>query len=311
MNCNENLKKEIKINPKDLYKISTELILNIILKDGSIIILDESIPSQEINYLFNTNNHNNHRNKIISINLNNSDTNFNGETLEINENKQNNNTINNFYSQKINKKISSNEKIVFNSQNPQNKSISELVTEKFQRKFQNFEDNSNIPLKVKTSVNSEINFNIKGNEIKKKCSKSLLRDFDELLLNFNDKKKGLNNECINDISKKKYKYYKKLNSRKNDRLFLDDLTDVVTKTKAIKYIGKNESKINSTINTEFNRNSLMGNMNLTNKSRLSFLKERNLKKNKSNNFYLLKNERIITDIISPPNQLCYNKISFK
>ena len=201
MNCDENLKKEIKINPKDLYKISTELILNIILKDGSIIILDESIPSQEINYLFNTNNHNNHRNKIISINLNNSD-NFNGETLEINENKLNNNTINNFYSQKINKKISSNEKIVFNSQNPQNKSISELVTEKFQRKFQNFEDNSNIPLKVKTSVNSEINFNIKGNEIKKKCSKSLLRDFDELLLNFNDKKKGLNNERINDITKK-------------------------------------------------------------------------------------------------------------
>ena len=311
MNCDENLKKEIKINPKDLYKISTELILNIILKDGSIIILDESIPSQEINLLFNTNNHNNHRNKIISINLNNSDTNFNGETLEINENKQNNNTINNFYSQKINKKISSNEKIVFNSQNPQNKSISELVTEKFQRKFQNFEDNSNIPLKVKTSVNSEINFNIKGNEIKKKCSKSLLRDFDELLLNFNDKKKGLNNERINDITKKKYKYYKKLNSRKNERLLFDDLTGLSPKSKVIKYIGKNESKINSTINTEFKRNSLMGNMNLTNKSRLSFLKERNLKKNKSNNFYLLKNERTITDIISPPNHLCYNKISFK
>ena len=132
MNCNENLKKEIKINPKDLYKISTELILNIILKDGSIILLDESIPSQEISLLFNNNKH---RNKNISINLNNSDTNFNGETLEINENKQNNNTINNFYSQKINKKISSNEKIVFNSQNPQNKSISELVTEKFQKKI--------------------------------------------------------------------------------------------------------------------------------------------------------------------------------
>ena len=307
MDSNENLKKEIKINPKDLYKISTELILNIILKDGSIIILDESIPSQEINLLFNNNNH---RNKNISINLNNSD-NFNGETLEINENKLNNNTINNFYSQKINKKISSNEKIVFNSQNPQNKSISELVTEKFQKKFQNSVDNSNMPRKVKTSVNSEININIKGNETKKKYSNSLLRDFDELLLNFNDKKKGLYNESINDISKKKYKYYKKLNSRKNDRLFLDDLTGVSSNPKAIKYIGKNDSKINSTINTDFNRNSILGNMNLTSKSRLSFLKERNLKKNKSNNFYLLKNERTITDIISPPNHLCYNKISFK
>ena len=273
MNCNENLKNEIKINPKDLYKISPELILNIILKDGSIIILDESVPSQEINLLFNNNNH---RNKNISINLNSSETNFNGETLEINENKLNSNTMNNFYSQKINKKISSNEKIIFNSENPQNKSISELVTEKFQKKFQNSVDNS-IPRKVKTSVNSEINLNIKGNEAKKKFSNNLIRDFDELLLNFNDKKKGLNNECINDISKKKYKYYKKLNSRKNDRLFLDDLTDIMTNTKVIKYIGKNESKINSTINNDINRNSLIGNMNLSNKSRLSFIKERNLK----------------------------------
>ena len=307
MSYDENFKKEIKINPKDLYKISPELILNIILKDGSIIILDESVPSQEINLLFNNNNH---RNKNISINLNSSETNFNGETLEINENKLNSNTMNNFYSQKINKKISSNEKIIFNSENPQNKSISELVTEKFQKKFQNSVDNS-IPRKVKTSVNSEINLNIKGNEAKKKFSNNLIRDFDELLLNFNDKKKGLNNECINDISKKKYKYYKKLNSRKNDRLFLDDLTDIMTNTKVIKYIGKNESKINSTINNDINRNSLIGNMNLSNKSRLSFIKERNLKKNKSNNFYLLKNDRIITDIISPPNHLCFNKISFK
>ena len=237
MTSNENLKKEIKINPKDLYKISTELILNIILKDGSIIILDESIPSQEINFLFNNNN-NNLRNKNISINLNNSD-NFNAETLDLNSN-----TMNNFYSQKINKRVSANEKIVFNSQNSQNKSISELVTEKFQKKFQNSVDTGNMPRKVKTSVNSEININIKGNEAKKKYSNSLLRDLDELLLNFNDKKKELNNECINDISKKKYKYYKKLNSRKNDRLFMDDLTGVPPNTKAIKYIGKNESKIN-------------------------------------------------------------------
>mgnify|MGYP006988907024 FL=1 len=198
--------------------------------------------------------------------------------------KLNNNTINNFYSQKINRKISGNEKIIFNSLNPQDKSISDLVTEKFQKKIRNSIDNNNMPRKVKTSVNSEININIKGNETKKKNSNSLLRDFDELLLNFNDKKKGLNNENINDISKKKYKYYKKLNSRKNDRLFLDDLTGVSPNTKAIKYIGKNESKINSTINTEYNRNSIIGNMNITNKSRLSFLKERYLKKNKSNNF---------------------------
>ena len=134
------------------------------------------------------------------------------------------------------------------------------------------------PKKVKTSVNSEININIKGNETKKKYSNSLIRDFDELLPNYNDKKKGLNNESINDISKKRYKYYKKLNSRKNDRLFLDDLTGLSTNTKIIKYIGKNESKINSTINTDFYRNSLLGNMNLTNKNRVSFIKERNLKK---------------------------------
>ena len=130
----------------ELYKTSTEFILNIILKVGSIIILDESIPSQEINILFNTNNY---RNKNISNNLNISEKNFNGETLEINENKINNHTINYFYSQKINKKISSNEKIIFNSHNPQNKSISELVNEKFQKKFQNSSDNSNLPQKSK------------------------------------------------------------------------------------------------------------------------------------------------------------------
>ena len=61
-------------------------------------------------------------------------------------------------------------------------------------------------------------------------------------------------------------------------LFLDDLTGLSTNTKIIKYIGKNESKINSTINTDFYRNSLLGNMNLTNKNRVSFIKERNLKK---------------------------------
>jgi len=53
------------------------------------------------------------------------------------------------------------------------------------------------------------------------------------------------------IFQKKYKYYKKLNSRKNDWLFLDDLAGISPNAKAIKYIGKNENKANTTINTDF------------------------------------------------------------
>ena len=76
----------------------------------------------------------------------------------------------------------------------------------------------------------------------------------------------MNALSINDISKKKYQYYKKLNSRKNDWLFLVDLTSISPNTKAIKYIGKIESKINSTINIDFNRKSIIVNKNLTAKT---------------------------------------------
>ena len=111
----------------------------------------------------------------------------------------------------------------------------------------------------------------------------------------------MNKQNINNNSKKKYKYYKKLNSKKNDKLFLDDLSGISPNTKAIKYI-RNEQNNNVTITTEFNRNHLGKN------NRLSFLKEKALRRNKSNNFYLLKNDRITADIISPPNNLPYNKI---
>lgn len=310
---NSSLNNEIKINPKDIYKISPELILNIKLKDGSILILDESIPSQDINNLIKNNY------KSINININNSYTkdNINGKTLEMNEINEinesyiikdnnynqdsiNNNTNFNFYSQNINQNN-------FEKRNSQNKSISDLVTEKLHKKYYSLENSKvNTAKMVKTTVNSEININIKGNDTNKKYLNNLMKDFDELLLNFNDKKKGLNNNQNTDNSQKKYKYYKKINSKKNDKFFLDDLSELTSNTKAIKYIGRNDTRTNATIMTDTNKNFFIG----YNKNRLSFLKEKTLKRNKSNNYYLLKNDRIISDIISPPNRLCYNKISF-
>ena len=308
----------IKINPKDIYKISPELILNITLKNGYIILLDDSIPLQEINkiiynykndYKNDDNLHTNNRNnniRSINLDINKSYTkdNINGKTLEISDSyifNQNNNIKNCFYSYNKNNTINQNQ--IENKNNnfkSQNQSISDLVNEKIQKKFHNSLKNSKNRV-VNTTINSEININIKGNKTKNNYSNDLLKDFDELLLNFNDKKKGLNKQNINNNSKKKYKYYKKLNSKKNDKLFLDDLSGISPNTKAIKYI-RNEQNNNVTITTEFNRNHLGKN------NRLSFLKEKALRRNKSNNFYLLKNDRITADIISPPNNLPYNKI---
>ena len=308
----------IKINPKDIYKISPELILNITLKNGYIILLDDSIPLQEINkiiynykndYKNDDNLHTNNRNnniRSINLDINKSYTkdNINGKTLEINDSyifNQNNNTKNFFYSYNKNNTINQNQ--IENKNNnfkSQNQSISDLVNEKIQKKFHNSLKNSKNRV-VNTTINSEININIKGNKTKNNYSNDLLKDFDELLLNFNDKKKGLNKQNINNNSKKKYKYYKKFGSKKNDKLFLDDLSGISPNTKAIKYI-RNEQNNNVTITTEFNRNHLGKN------NRLSFLKEKALRRNKSNNFYLLKNDRITADIISPPNNLPYNKI---
>ena len=48
-----NANKYININPKDIPKILPELILKIILKDGTNIISDETMPLLDINNLIN------------------------------------------------------------------------------------------------------------------------------------------------------------------------------------------------------------------------------------------------------------------
>ena len=88
---------------------------------------------------------------------------------------------------------------------------------------------------------------------------------------------------------------------------MDELSGISSATKAIKYFRRKEQN-NTIINTEFNRNNLEINRNNNNK--LSYLKEKTLKRNKSNNFYLVKNKKIITDIISPPNNLSNSKVFF-
>ena len=327
MNSSNNA--QIKINPKDLQKISPELILNITLKDGSIIILDESIPSQDINKLLinNKNENNNEKNKInnmnnnksININIYKSYTHnlINGKRLEMNDSgliNQNN------YNKEFLDKSNSNNANLYNSENvynnndhqnirlnnfrSQNQTISDFVTEKFQRKFRNSLKRNKKPNNTTTTINSEININIQGNNSKQNYSNNLLKDFDELLLNFNDKKKGLNNQNING-SKKKYKYYKRLNQRNNNRLLLSDLSGISPNTKAIKYIGRNEHKNSVTTTHE-----IIGNNNINHAKRLSFLKEKAIKRTKSNNYCLIKNEnnKIIHNIISPPNYLHYNKL---
>lgn len=326
---NSSQKIQIKINPKDLYKISPDLILNINLKNGYIVILDDSIPSQEVNELFNNHKKENNKNKNIVRNYNQSlnfgmansylKDNINGKSLEINDsflfnNRDTINKSNNHYSPNPNNSINKENQIEnkdpnveqmknFKSQNQSNKSISDLVNEKLQKKFHSFNNSSKLK-KFRTTINSEININIKGNDSKKKFDNSLLKEFDELLLNFNGIKKGLFNQEISNNSKKKYILYKKLNSKKNERLLLDDLSGISPNTKAIKYIARNEQKNNVTIAHDLNGNTLMN----RNNNRLSFLKEKTLKRNKSNNLYLFKNQRTITDIISPPNHLPYNKI---
>ena len=325
MNSSNNA--QIKINPKDLQKISPELILNITLKDGSIIILDESIPSQDINKLLinnknennNEKNNNINNNKSININIYKSYTHnhINGKRLEMNDSglinqnnynkelldKSNNNNANLYNSENIYGN-NDHQNIRLNNFRSQNQTISDFVTEKFQRKFRNSLKKGNRPNNTTTTINSEININIQGNNSKQNYSNNLLKDFDELLLNFNDKKKGLNNQNISG-SKKKYKYYKRLNRRNNDRLLLSDLSGISPNTKAIKYIGRNEHKNSITTTHE-----IISNNNINNAKRLSFLKEKAIKRTKSNNYYLIKNDnnKNINDIISPPNYLHYNKL---
>ena len=333
---NSNQIKEIKLNPKDIYKISPNLILHITLKNGYVITLDDSIPSQKISKLFNNKkiekyaqSKNRNNNKSINFPVNNSYTkdNINGKSLEINDsyifsknifnreilNKSNNYSNNFFYPSNPNNSINNQNEIekkesailnnneIKNNFKSHNQSISDLVTEKFKQRFHSNSKNNKNSRLIKTTINSEININIKGDETKKKDKNSLLKEFDELLLNFNDIKKGLINNNINNNSKKKYKYYKKINSKKKEKMLLEDLSGISANTKAIKYIRRNEQKKSTTIVTELSRKNMGTNIN--NNSRFSFLKERALKRNKSNNFCLLKNNKIINDIISPPNNL--------
>ena len=339
---NSNPKMEFKINSKDIYKIIPDLILKITLKNGCILILDDSVPSQDLNNIFKNYKGNNfqyknrNNNKSLNLNINNSYSkdNINGNTLELNDsylynqntynreitNNSNNYTNYYFYPSYSNNPINKNRNEIENKESntfnndiknntnfkSQTQSISDLVTEKFHKKFHsNSKYNNNT--KIITTINSEININIKGDESKKKNINNLLKDFDELLLNFNDKKRGLINLNTGNNSKKKYKFYKKLNTKKHDKLLLDDISCISSNTKAIKYIRRNDQK-NSTIITE-NRNNL--GLIDNNNSRITYLKEKSLKRNKSNNYYLIKNNKLINNIISPPNNLPYTKLLFK
>lgn len=290
-----NSKKKININPNDITKIPSELILKITLKNGTKLILDEKCPMQDINKLINNNNFQNSYNNISiknSIKL---------KTLEINESclysplkkeiLNNQNDIFNKYEENKNDTLYNNE--ILNKKS-NNQSISDLVTEKFHKKFGNNIKEDKLP--IETTINSEIKFNIKGKESKKGIN-NVLKDFNDLVSNFNNKKNGLiNNNYLKDENK--YKYYKKPN-----KLLLQNISGMSQNSKTIKYIGRNENNIR-----EFNKTIYLG-MN-TSKSKPFYLREKKiLKRNKNNNsLYLFKN-KYSNEIISPPNNL-RQKIKF-
>ena len=169
------------------------------------------------------------------------------------------------------------------------------MTEKFHKKFGNNIKEDKLP--IETTINSEIKFNIKGKESKKGIN-NLLKDFNDLVSNFNNKKNGLiNNNYLKDENK--YKYYKKPN-----KLLLQNISGMSQNSKTIKYIGRNENNIR-----EFNKTIYLG-MN-TSKSKPFYLREKKiLKRNKNNNsLYLFKN-KYSNEIISPPNNL-RQKLNFE
>ena len=319
--------KRININPNDISKISKELILYITLKDGTLLISDINTPSQDINQLIN-----NKQENIIKINniKNSANYNFNYTNNEINNNNsfiknekvfsinhQITNDLNKFNKSAYNnnfhtlnpnkssyKNIEENKNDIYYRNNDkiidyksQNQSISDIVNEKFQKKFKNNTKENKMP--IKATINSEININIKGKENKHGLD-NLLNDFNELLTNFNYKKKGMQN---NSIDKNKYKYYKMSNMKKKDKLFLENLSSITPNSRMIKYIGRNENNI-----TELNDKNILGINNTKNK--VSYLKDKKvLKRNRSNHVYFLKLNKI-SNIISPPNYLHYKKIQF-
>ena len=307
--------KKININPNDISKINKESISFITLTDGTILICNENMPLQDINKLINNKNENiNHYENFSTINNNYGKNNgkkietidigFNNPQKNIIINKYNKNS--NYYSLNVNKsttnkkleenknnEIYKNEKMEYKSKN---QTISDIVNEKFHKKFKNNIKENRIP--IKSTINSEININIKGKETKNGLD-NLLNDFNELLSNFNYKKKGIQN---NMKDKNKYKYYKKNIIAKKDQLFMENLSIISPNAKTIKYIGRNEN------NTELNEKNLLR-LNIT-KNKVPYLKEKQaLKRNKSNHIYFLKNSKF-SNIISPPNYLNCEKMKF-
>lgn len=323
--------KRININPNDIQKISKELILYITLKDGTILVSDNNIPSQDINQLINNKEENilhshkqnsaifNYKNKT---NINNSYNKINEKEKVLSTNESNNfnphiikdlNNFNkssykNFYTLNVNKSSSKNieenkndiyqrnDRMDFKSQN---QSISDIVNEKFQKKFKNNNTKEN-KMPIKPTINSEIKINIKGKESEHHRLDNLINDFNELLTNFNYKKKGIQN---NTIDRNKYKYYKKTSMNRKDKLFLENLSSITPNSRTIKYIGRNENNI-----TELYDKNLFGN-NFTN-NKVSYLKDKQpLKRNKSNQIYFLKMNKF-SNLISPPNYLHCKKMKF-
>ena len=306
--------KKININPNDISKINKELISFITLKDGTILISDNNMPLQDINKLINNKDENIKQNNYENLStINNTYGNNNGKKIETIEccfnhkneiiNKYNKNS--NHYPLNVNKSTT-NKKIEENKNNDfytneklefknQNQTISDIVNDKFRKKFKNNIKEHRMPMK--STINSEININIKGKEATNGLD-NLLKDFNELLTNFNCKKKGIQN---NMKDKNKYKYYKKNNIAKKDQLLLENLSSISPNSKTIKYIGRNENNI-----TELNEKKLLG-LNRT-KNKMSYLKEKQLlKRNKSNHIYFLKMNKF-SNIISPPNYLHYKKM---
>ena len=310
--------KKININPNDISKISPELILTITLKDGTIIVSDNTMPSQDINYLINNKKDNLANNQFqkcatyFNYNINKSNEKDNVKTLEINKSsylynlhmkKEINNLNNNHFYNKnkyINQTIEENKNDELNNNEKedyksQNQSISDIVNEKFHKKFKSNIKEKKLP--IKTTINSEIKINIKGKDSKNVLG-NLINDFNELLSNFNYKKKGIQNDMKDN---NKYKYYKKANLSKKDKLFLENLSEISPYSKTIKYIGRNENYI-----TELNDKNYLG-INLS-KIKTSCLKDKQLlKRNKSNHIYFLKDNKL-SNIISPPNYLHYKKM---
>ena len=304
-----NANKYININPIDLPKLLPELILKIILKDGTNIISDETMPLLDINNLINNKKENkekkiyqNSTTSLFNYNINNFYEKKN-KTIEIgnsflyNRYNKNEKHKNIFYdeSKYITKKIEENKNNT-NYNKSQNQTISDIVNEKFQKKFKNNIKEDKLP--IKATIKSEIKINIKGKEAKKGID-NLLKDFNELLSNFNYKKKGMQND-LND--KNKYKYYKRANLTKKDKLILESLTG--PNSRSIRYIERNDNNI-----TELNERNLLRITYTKNRISSCIKDKKILKRNRSNHMHFL-NDNKFSNIISPPNYLHCNKKEF-